>query len=113
MRLYTTIAISELTEDDITIKEEDAIEQISMSLGDIVFWFNTRDDLDLVRNKIEEYLSQPLCELCDNGKLATTIQSDELGNDLHVCDDHAEQLAARTPERQADEWYDQTHKSGD
>lgn len=107
-----TVWLKSLTEEDIEVKDEDAIEQIAVMLGGgVQLWFNTRDDITLLHEALTEYLAKPTCEFCD--KQATTTESDELGNDCRVCDDHAEMLAAKKPERAADQWYDDNHKSGE
>lgn len=59
-----------------------------------------------------------LCEICVERQyadpdVATTQEQDEYGNELWVCEKHAEELASCKPERAADEWYDREHKSGD
>lgn len=105
MNVQMSLWISGLTEGDITIKDEDAIEQVVITLGDTQLWFNTRDEVVVFHEKLGEYLNQPICELCD--KPAVTIESDELGNDCHVCTDHAEALASKKPERAADTWHDE------
>lgn len=110
--VHVTVDIPTFEESDIKITEHKAIEQIVIAVGNVSLWINTRDEMETLRAAIEDYLSHPLCELCPDGTLATTTESDELGNDLHVCDNHAEQLAARKPERRADEQYDQNHRAG-
>lgn len=60
--------------------------------------------------------SARLCELCLHQGVdspATTTESDEWGNELVVCEDHAYALAANKPEAADDRAYDDDHRSGD
>lgn len=59
-----------------------------------------------------------LCEICVEREYAdpdaaTTQEQDEFGNELWVCETHAEELASCKPERAADIWYGDYHKSGE
>jgi hypothetical protein len=71
-----------------------------MIFGSKIRWF--RDQLNK-RYPVED--DPKPCEFCDAP--STTSEQDELGNDCLVCEEHAEMLASKKPERAADIHYDE------
>lgn len=85
------------------------IESHTIHFADMRLVFRDEGKMKLLLAGLTEFFApkdeERKCEFCDEP--ATTTEKDELGNDCAVCENHAQMLAAKKPERRADEHHDQ------